>query len=779
MAPETAGPCLGGSSLAGAPSPNPNGIHQTRTTTKDSQGNVVSVTDAANNTTSYAYDPFGKLIRTTDAVGNIVTATYDVRGRKTASNDPDLGAWTYSYDTASELVSQTDAKSQTSTFSYDLLGRMTQRVEPDVPSGSITAVWVYDTAMYGIGNLASAGITAGTGAGYQKSFTFNNLGRPATVTLTVDGTARTFTAGYDANSRLSSVTYPSGFVATYSYTSLGYALGVTGPGSQVYWTANARDAELRLTQQTAGNGVVTTQSFDALTDRLTSILAGSGNVVENFSYTYDVLGNMLSRADANQNLTETFSYDSLNRLTQTVVNQSLTKAFTYDPIGNLLSKSDVGTYSYPLAGAARPHAVLTITPNPPNGGSISTSFVYDNNGNQTSGLGRSISYTSYNKPYSIQQGSTTLTFTHDVDHQRYKQVAPEGTTLYFDAFGVHAEMFGSSGTWYDYVSAGGAMLGVRVTSGSTVTTRYFHTDNLGSIAIITDETGAVVERDGYDAWGKRRFPNGADDPTGSLTSQTTRGFTGQEELADVGLVHLNGRVYDPLIARMTSADPMVPDPMNGQAWNRYSYVINNPLAFTDPSGYCFLGLCGLNAISDFFHDTSSARRCGGPRSWGPSPPSRRRPCAGPARSPARSPPPSFPPPPSPASSAAVPAPPSRPASSPPQPWSPSMRSGSSRDITLRSIRLNTTQTLPDMPLLDVAKPSPPAASAGPPPSRVASPPPQGLSSTDAASSPDWSPTPHSAAVPPCSAAESSRMAQSQGRSGTCLMQRVGGFLVMW
>jgi RHS repeat-associated protein len=116
-------------------------------------------------------------------------------------------------------------------------------------------------------------------------------------------------------------------------------------------------------------------------------------------------------------------------------------------------------------------------------------------------------------------------------------------------------------------------------------------DNLGSIAVITDETGTVVERDGYDAWGKRRFPNGADDPTGSLTSQTTRGFTAQEELHDVGLVHLNGRVYDPLVARMMSADPIVDDPMNGQTWNRYSYVANNPLTFTDPSGYCFLG-CG-------------------------------------------------------------------------------------------------------------------------------------------------------------------------------------------
>ena len=50
----------------------------------------------------------------------------------------------------------------------------------------------------------------------------------------------------------------------------------------------------------------------------------------------------------------------------------------------------------------------------------------------------------------------------------------------------------------------------------------------------------------------------------------------------MGLVHLNGRVYDPLVGRMMSADPFVPDPLNGQAWNRYAYVINNPLSITDP-----------------------------------------------------------------------------------------------------------------------------------------------------------------------------------------------------
>src|SRR5262249_51549171 len=89
---------------------------------------------------------------------------------------------------------------------------------------------------------------------------------------------------------------------------------------------------------------------------------------------------------------------------------------------------------------------------------------------------------------------------------------------------------------------------------------------------------------------KRRFSNGTDDTSDTITSQTPRGFTGQEMLASVGLVHLNGRVYDPYVGRMTSADPVVGDPLNGQTWNRYSYVFNNPLAYTDPTGYC-AGVC--------------------------------------------------------------------------------------------------------------------------------------------------------------------------------------------
>jgi RHS repeat-associated protein len=584
--------------------------NQTRTVTKNSQGQVVSVTDAMGFVVTYSYDPFGNLLSTVDSTGfNVISATYDLRGRKIASSDPDLGTWRYSYNVLNQLVLQTDAKGQSTAFSHDLLGRVVERDESDM-----MACWTYDTAQFGIGKLASARtITGGNNCQdphastvFQRSMAYDSQGRPCQVRTTIDGAAYFIEAGirtgtpvpgvcnanaYDVNGRLTAVTYPSGFAVGYGYTSLGYALNITDARTnQSYWTANARDAELHLTQDTAGNGVRTARGFQASTGRLTSIVAGSGNGIADFSYSYDALGNPFSRSDGHFGVTETFAYDPLNRVTSSSINLSptpLVKTFDYNRAGNLMSKSDVGTYNYPPGGSARPHGVTSIT-----NGSINTTFSYDANGNQTSGLGRTIAYNAANKPASITQGALTLNFADDVDHQRYKQTMMQGssvtTTRYLDAFGVHAELVTSAASqWNEYLMVGGSMIGVRVErSDETVTLHYFHQDHLGSIAVVSDENGVVFERDAYDTWGKRRFASGPDDPTGSIQGRSVRGFTGQEMLDSVTLVHLNGRVYDPVIGRMLSADPVIGDPLNGQTWNRYSYVYNNPLAYTDPTGYC-------------------------------------------------------------------------------------------------------------------------------------------------------------------------------------------------
>ena len=176
-----------------------------------------------------------------------------------------------------------------------------------------------------------------------------------------------------------------------------------------------------------------------------------------------------------------------------------------------------------------------------------------------------------------------------------------------------AERFaGTGGTvrWTNDLMVGGRTIGIQVeNSDETTLTRYFHTDHLGSIAVITNEAAVVMERLSYDAWGVRRHPDGTPDPSGSVASQSSRGFTGHEHLAEVGLIHMNGRVYDPLLARFGTPDPTTEDPFSTQGWNRYTYVGNSPVNFTDPSGYCFLGCFWkpiFKAIGNFFRQNWGA-----------------------------------------------------------------------------------------------------------------------------------------------------------------------------
>jgi RHS repeat-associated protein len=344
-----------------------------------------------------------------------------------------------------------------------------------------------------------------------------------------------------------------------------------------------------VTQATFGNGIVTSKAYNPDTGRISSIQAGAGSAVQNLGFTFNTLGNLTQRVDAVTGTTDTLSYDGLNRLTQAVTGNpglplSLTKTVSYDAIGNITSKSDVGTYSY---DPTRVHAVASIAPG--DTGTVTASYTYDANGNMLTGRGRTVTWTSFDMVAEIVQGTNSVAFTYDSEHARLKQASSDGATKYYlndPTSGAMAEKIvgaSLSVTWNDYVMLGSEMVALKV-SGATSQTRYFHKDHLGSIVALTDETGAVVERSSFDAWGQRRTPLGEDDPLypgQSITSQITRGYTGHEQLDAVGLVHMNGRIYEPVIGKMMSADPTVPNQFDGQSYNRYSYVQNNPLSFTD------------------------------------------------------------------------------------------------------------------------------------------------------------------------------------------------------
>lgn len=554
-----------------------NANSQVTSKTRNSRGELIKVTDANGKVLTLQYDPFGNLVQTTDPTNNHIVNTYDLLGRKLSTQDPDMGAWTYAYDGFGELIKQTDAKGSITIYRYDAIGRLLERREPD-----LVATWNFDTCNKGVGKLCQAS----SDNGYQQSYRYDSYGRAAGSDAVLDSNY-SVSNSYDSAGRLISQTYPSGLVLSYSYNGLGYLTDVKDELGQSYWKALQVDAAGHLLQTRYGNTVVTDTAYDAKSGRVTRIQGNAGAVLD-LSFQYDKIGNLLSRVDSKLTVSESFTYDKLNRLsTAQLVNLPSipTVSYTYDDLGNITSRSDVGTYTY---APAHPHAVAQVT------GTLSGSYGYDSNGNQISGGGRATTFASYNLPIRIERNGKVDQFVYGPDHQRIKQATADGGTIYYlnpdNAGGLLFEKeIKADGTVENkhYLNAGGqsfAQLTQR--SDGSKELRYWHKDQLGSLAAVTDEAGNIVERQSYEPFGKRRELTGEVDTDNSVTGQSSdRGYTGHEHLDDVGLIHMNGRVYDPQLGRFLSADPTVPNPEWLQDFNRYSYQTNNPFAGTDPTGF--------------------------------------------------------------------------------------------------------------------------------------------------------------------------------------------------
>lgn len=588
-------------------------------TVKNAQGWTVSTTRNKNaaggataSTVTYDYDALGNLV-STNAAGAVTTLTYDLRGRKTSMVDPDMGTWHYRYNGFGELIWQKDAKNQIVTLDYDSLGRMTSRVEPEG-----TTTWTYDTAAKSGGTWKGKLASVTAPGGYTETYDYDSLGRPSTTWRTIPGSpfsgteSRYFvTQTYDSAGRPATTIYPTQFRTRNVYNAFGYLKEVRKylasddgkPNSQlqgfIYWMADSYDSAGRVNGELYGNGLANDRFYSAATGRLRTAAIGRGTEtaapysIQYLQYTYDQVGNVLTRADGPTARTETFGYDGLDRLLTHTLSISgtaqATVSVSYDAQGNITSKSDAATtYTY---GSSRPHAVTAVS-----GGALgSQSYGYDANGNMTSGGGRTITWTSFNQLLRADMtGGKFSEFAFGAGHERVKQTSNLGTTTYIGALFERFTPTGSGAITEDkhYIFAPtGRVAVVTQRSNMTSDTRWFHTDGLGSITAVTNESGAIVKRFAFDAWGKRVTPstNGVittNDKTGTTASGGfTRGYTDHEQLDDLGLIHMNGRVYDPILGRFLSADPFVDNAGDAQSWNRYSYVSNNPLNHTDPSGY--------------------------------------------------------------------------------------------------------------------------------------------------------------------------------------------------
>ncbi|GAA6140405.1 RHS repeat-associated core domain-containing protein [Hydrogenophaga sp. 5NK40-0174] len=654
---------------------------QSKTTMRNAMGQVEFVIDALGSKTDYAYNAQGRLIET-QAAGIVSRMSYDVHGNKTMLQDPSMGRHDYAYNVFGELVWKKDSLGQETSVSYDVLGRRVQRNEADLVSN-----WYFDkksdgTACgSGIGKLCEA--TADNG--YQRTHSYDALGRLTATATTLDNAAApaAMSWAYDSvTGRVSSKTWPTGYKATFEYTSEGggatpgFLYRVKGIETSGAVNASlqvlARDESGRIKEYVTGNGVVTAKSRNAETGWLEGVAGSSGVAGESLfdrQYTYDELGNVLTRVEGHGGVSESFAYDSVNRLSMyTAVGGGLDSGATsiqvlYDAIGNIKFKSDVGYFHY---DGQRPQRLNAVTTAPSanwsamgsvmvaNTGTKALAYAFDDFGGnarsieQASGgslpmgngnLAYTVSqdnasgahtvrwetYTGFNKIAQIQFGNVsdpqdptaavaerTMSYVYGPEHQRIRQTialgqnAPShmeaGTTWYLNGTGgqflnYEKRVLGSGLVEHQhYLVAEGISFAIHTKREGVLggkpesSVGYLHQDGLGSLIAVTDASGAVTERPAYDPWGKRRHTNGLPDVNAQLFGDLTdRGFTMHEHMDEVGTINMNGRIYDPLVARFVSADPNVQAPFELQSFNRYAYVWNNPLTKTDPSGFFMSG----------------------------------------------------------------------------------------------------------------------------------------------------------------------------------------------
>jgi RHS repeat-associated protein len=215
----------------------------------------------------------------------------------------------------------------------------------------------------------------------------------------------------------------------------------------------------------------------------------------------------------------------------------------------------------------RAHAVQTV--------STGKVYQYDNNGNMKSDGLRTVTYTPDNLPNDITIGAAKMSFTYDGNGTRVKKTYGGMSRVYIDK--LYDSYDGDSN---NYIYAGNTRIALHWTNVPTQQdgTVYYHPDHLGSTSIATDDNGNKVEDIFYYSFGETRQDTGS----GNLMHK----YTGQELDYETNLYNYGARLYDPEIGRFISPDSIVPNPGDPQSLNRYSYVLNNPMRFTDPTGHC-------------------------------------------------------------------------------------------------------------------------------------------------------------------------------------------------
>ncbi|MGD9158472.1 MAG: RHS repeat-associated core domain-containing protein, partial [Desulfobacteraceae bacterium] len=563
----------------------------------DSAGNLIETTDKEGNITLYEYDNLSRPVRVTnmtgsadnidtfygydskdnliflqDGKGNVTHFEYD-RNKRVVKEIRPMGEETsYVYDEAGNTVEKTDAKGQKTEYVYDDSGRLTDvnYCDPSDLENPVKEVsFTYDN----VGNMKSYD-DGTTSALYDYDDVYRRIGE----TINYGSFSKSLSYTYYDNGLKKSFTGPDGATYNYNYNANNQLAEINIPdqGSVTYTSYNWN----RPTNITLPGGSTKTYTYDPLM-RVKSIVAKDpgGNDVINYQYSYDKMDNILTKDTEHGSYS--YEYDDFYRLTglsiDSITEPDLNEEFTYDKAGNRLTSADtLGDWTY------NQNNELQTTPPLSSGPTGGSSFEYDSNGNMAQktvdGVVTKFIHNLEDRLAEVRDGSDSLIAEYYYD--------PFGRRLWKDVDGTRVYFFyADEGLIGEYDNTGAEIKTYGYLPDSIWCTNplfmkmgsdyyWYHNDHLGTPQMITTNSGEIVWKAKYTAFGKATV-----DPESTVVNPLR--LAGQYEDAETGLHYNYSRYYDPVLGRFLRTDPVG---FGAGDANLYGYLWNNPLNSIDPFG---------------------------------------------------------------------------------------------------------------------------------------------------------------------------------------------------